>query len=149
MTYTEAGVPVSKRTFDEIENILRSAGYAHVVHGDFISMSGLRLVVDEARSVGDAIKDAIENGIIADRQSSDAVASLAARILGGGNPLDNDQVYAAIRRGIGNAIAATGGVEPNLSDGTLKSELEAVLGQYFRNMLSLAGSVVSQADGPE
>lgn len=70
------------------------------------------------------------------RETSPEIASLAGRILAGGNPLDNDQVVLSIIDGI--AKANTGK--------QAQDALKAVLGVYFDNMLSLAGSCLSQAE---
>lgn len=66
------------------------------------------------------------------RQSSEEMSSLAGRILAGGDPLQNEQVMAAIRSAIADR------------DEDLDTALKTVLAPYFTNMLSLAGSVLSQ-----
>lgn len=83
-----------------------------------------------------------------DKQSSEDMASLAGRILAGGNPLENEQVLAAL----GQAVAEAGSFdEPgrfNFDLAILEKRLSDVLGNYFENMLALAGSVLSQAPDP-
>jgi hypothetical protein len=70
------------------------------------------------------------------RETSPEIASLAGRILAAGNPLDNSQVVISIIDGL--ATANTGK--------QAQEALKAVLGSYFENMLSLAGSCLSQAE---
>lgn len=70
------------------------------------------------------------------RETSESVASLAGRILAAGNPLDNDQVVFTIIDRI--AKANTGS--------QAKAALKGVLDTYFANMLSLAGSCLSQTE---
>lgn len=69
-------------------------------------------------------------------ETSPEIASLAGRILAGGNPLDNSQVVISIIDAL--AQANTGK--------QAQDALKAVLGVYFNNMLSLAGSCLSQAE---
>jgi hypothetical protein len=75
------------------------------------------------------------------RETSPEVASMAGRILAAGNPLDNSQVIIAIIDGLAQANTGKQAQET----------LKAVLGSYFENMMSLAGSCLSQTeedDGP-
>lgn len=67
------------------------------------------------------------------KETSSEVASIAARVLGAGNPLDNEQVLAAI----GKARAT----EP-----TLAGALGPALKPYFDNMMTLAASALSQRE---
>lgn len=73
------------------------------------------------------------------KDSSAEMATLASRILAGGDPFDNDQCTAAIARAFirqgANASSAERAVK----------EIEAVLRPYLDNMTSLAGSVLAQA----
>lgn len=75
------------------------------------------------------------------RETSPEIASLAGRILAAGNPLDNDQVVLAVLEGL--AEANTGQ--------QAREALKTMFQPYFDNMLSLAGSCLSQAedDDPE
>ncbi len=87
--------------------------------------------------------------------TSPEIASLAGRILAAGNPLDNEQVVAAL----GNELAKVGFHFPqtnvSLDDlltnyqvalmAAVRKAVEPALKPYFDNMLSLAGSCVSQA----
>jgi hypothetical protein len=70
------------------------------------------------------------------RETSPEIASLAGRILAAGNPLDNAQVVISIIDGL--AGASTGK--------QAQESLKAILGSYFENMLSLAGSCLSQTE---
>lgn len=49
MTTTEAKLPVSKATYDEIRSKLLAAGYVNPAWKDFVSMNGVRLVVEEPK----------------------------------------------------------------------------------------------------
>lgn len=49
MTTTEAKLPVSKTTYDEIRSKLLGAGYVNPAWKDFVSMNGVRLVVEEPK----------------------------------------------------------------------------------------------------
>lgn len=73
---------------------------------------------------------------MSNRETSPEIASLAGRILAAGNPLDNAQVVISIIDGM--AAANTGK--------QAQEALKAVLGSYFENMLSLAGSCLSQTE---
>lgn len=72
------------------------------------------------------------------KETSDTVASLAGRILAGGNPLDNEQVMSAIALGLMTVEKDTGA--------EMLAEALSPLRPYFDNMLSLAGSCLSQAE---
>jgi hypothetical protein len=72
----------------------------------------------------------------ASRETSPEIASMAGRILAAGNPLDNDQVFLAL---IEEIAAANSGHEA-------KQALRTMFGPYFDNMLSLAGSCLSQKE---
>lgn len=72
--------------------------------------------------------------------SSDELATLAGRVLAGGNPLDNEQILAILDRdlrqlGIGMSDVTNAMVS-----------IRSVFGPYFDNMLSLAGSVLRQKE---
>lgn len=71
---------------------------------------------------------------MAEKVSSDELASLAGRILAAGNPLENEQV----------ARAAQNVLDPAHRDFVWR-QLKALFTPYFENMLALAGSVLSQA----
>lgn len=70
-----------------------------------------------------------------EKTSSKELASLAGRILAAGNPLDNEQVSAAIK----NVL------DPQHRDFVF-DRISALFTPYFENMMTLAGSVLSQAD---
>jgi hypothetical protein len=84
-----------------------------------------------------------------DRKTSDDVATLAGRILEAGNPFENVQVRAAIRRAIvDNAKCSSPSAIANLEiPEKVIDEIAAVMHPYIDNLLTLAGSAVSQADG--
>lgn len=73
---------------------------------------------------------------MSDRETSPDIASLAGRILAAGNPLDNSQVVISIIDALAQANTGKQAQE----------SLKAVLGSYFENMLSLAGSCLSQTE---
>lgn len=75
------------------------------------------------------------------RETSPEIAALAGRILAAGNPLDNDQVVLAVLEGLAEANTGKQAQEA----------LKTMFQPYFDNMLSLAGSCLSQAedDDPE
>jgi hypothetical protein len=70
------------------------------------------------------------------RETSPEIASMAGRILAAGNPLDNDQVILAVIEGI--AAANTGK--------QAQAALKQMFQPYFDNMMSLAGSCLSQTE---
>lgn len=78
------------------------------------------------------------------RETSDPIASIAGRILASGNPLDNEQViaaiYAALRKSVNDSDTA------DFTPQDVRSALAPVLQPYVENMLSLAGSCLSQAE---
>lgn len=73
------------------------------------------------------------------RETSPEIASMAGRILAAGNPLDNAQVVISIIDGL--ATANTGK--------QAQEALTVILGSYFDNMMSLAGSCLSQTEEDE
>lgn len=73
---------------------------------------------------------------MSDRETSPDTATLAGRILAAGNPLDNDQVFMTLIDRI--ASANTGS--------KAREAAKSVLQPYFENMLSLAGSCLSQTE---
>lgn len=73
---------------------------------------------------------------MSDRETSPEVASMAGRILAAGNPLDNTQVVISIIDALAQANTGKQAQE----------SLKAILGSYFDNMLSLAGSCLSQTE---
>lgn len=75
---------------------------------------------------------------MSNRETSPEVGALAGRILAAGNPLDNDQVLAAIYEGLPPDLRPT--------YDKLRAALSPVLQPYFDNMLSLAGSCLSQVE---
>lgn len=75
------------------------------------------------------------------RETSSEIATLAGRILSAGNPLDNEQVMAAIYEGLPSDLRPT--------HNRLREALAPALQPYFDNMLSLAGSCLSQAEDDE
>lgn len=48
VTYSYALLPVSKRTYDEIEAKLKDAGYSHAIDREIIDMHGIALELDES-----------------------------------------------------------------------------------------------------
>lgn len=70
------------------------------------------------------------------RETSPEIASMAGRILAAGNPLDNDQVILAVIEGI---------AESNTGK-QAQAALKTMFQPYFDNMLSLAGSCLSQTE---
>ena len=72
---------------------------------------------------------------MSNKVSSKELASLAGRILAAGNPLDNAQVSTAIKN-----------VLDPLHRDFVFERISAVFTPYFENMMTLAGSVLSQAD---
>lgn len=70
------------------------------------------------------------------RETSPEIAALAGRILAAGNPLDNDQVVLAVLEGLADANTGKQAQEA----------LKTMFQPYFDNMLSLAGSCLSQAE---
>ena len=77
-----------------------------------------------------------------DKESSDKVAGIAARILRGTSPIDDDALMDQIVRNVTDAVQT----------GTPEMAREAIrepLREHFNNARTLAASVVSQADGPE
>lgn len=70
------------------------------------------------------------------RETSPEIATMAGRILAAGNPLDNDQVILALLEAF--AEANTGK--------QAQAALKTMFGPYFDNMLSLAGSCLSQTE---
>lgn len=70
------------------------------------------------------------------RETSPEIASMAARILAAGNPLDNDQVILAVIEGLADANTGK----------QAQAALKTMFQPYFENMLSLAGSCLSQAE---
>lgn len=70
------------------------------------------------------------------RETSPEIAALAGRILAAGNPLDNDQVILAVLEGLAGANTGKQAQEA----------LKTMFQPYFDNMLSLAGSCLSQAE---
>lgn len=83
-----------------------------------------------------AESQAIQKAADANRETSDEIASMAGRILSAGNPLENDQVIAVIAQDLPLAADPEEVVEA----------LTPILGPYFDNMLSLAGSCLSQKE---
>lgn len=73
------------------------------------------------------------------RETSPEIATMAGRILSAGNPLDNDQVVLTLLDG---AARANTGKQA-------QAALRSVLQPYFDNMLSLAGSCLSQTEDDE
>lgn len=73
---------------------------------------------------------------MSDRETSPEIASMAGRILAAGNPLDNAQVVISIIDALAQANTGKQAQE----------SLKSILGSYFDNMLSLAGSCLSQAE---
>lgn len=73
-----------------------------------------------------------------ERETSPEVASIAGRIMAGGNPLDNEQVIASIKAALPADLRPT--------DDKLREALALVLTPYFDNMLSLAGSALGQKE---
>lgn len=69
------------------------------------------------------------------RETSPEIAALAGRILAAGNPLDNDQVVLDLRDRLSKANTGKQAQEA----------LKTMFQPYFDNMLSLAGSCLSQA----
>lgn len=83
---------------------------------------------------------------MSNRETSSEIASVAGRILAAGNPLENGQVLGVIRHEMGKLRDL-----PHVRTQCIGEAL-AVLKPYFDNMLSLAGSCLSQAepdDGPD
>jgi hypothetical protein len=78
------------------------------------------------------------------RETSEPIASVAGRILAAGNPLYNAQVIAAIYAGLQKAIHDS--PTADLSPVAIQAALKPVLDPYFDNMLSLAGSCLSQTE---
>lgn len=76
---------------------------------------------------------------MSNRETSPEVGALAGRILQAGNPLDNDQVVLAVLEGL--AEANTGQ--------QAREALKTLFQPYFDNMLSLAGSCLSQVEDDE
>lgn len=83
---------------------------------------------------------------MSDRETSEEMGTLAARVLRGGHPLDNEQVRAVILKAVEAAIVGAGEQIPAMSEERLFRELAVVLSPYFENMLSLAGSVLAQVE---
>lgn len=73
---------------------------------------------------------------MSNRETSPEIAALAGRILAAGNPLDNDQVILAVLEGLASANTGKQAQEA----------LKTMFQPYFDNMLSLAGSCLSQAE---
>lgn len=74
-------------------------------------------------------------GVKVDEVTSPEIASMAGRILAAGNPLDNEQVITAM---IEEIAAANSKAE-------VTQAFKTMFGPYFENMLSLAGSCLTQA----
>lgn len=75
--------------------------------------------------------------------TSETIASLAGRILAVGDPLANKQVQAAILKAALDASPPNS----NLNSGILLDGIRAVFVPYVDNMLSLAGSALTQREG--
>lgn len=75
---------------------------------------------------------------MSNRETSPEIASMAGRILSAGNPLDNEQVILAIYDALPPG--------ERMTTARIKKDLSTVLQPYFDNMLSLAGSCLSQAE---
>ena len=86
---------------------------------------------------------------MADKKTSDEIASIAGRILAGGDPFENTQVRMALQRAIYDGVhcSSPSGVVTLRVPDRVVDNIEAVLKPYIQNMLSLAGSAVAQADG--
>lgn len=81
-----------------------------------------------------------------DRQSSDRTASLASSMMRMGNPLDDEKLMDQI---VANVLDADRNYTAGEKTKKLREAVSEPLQQYFNTAKSLAGSVVSQADGPE
>lgn len=78
---------------------------------------------------------------------SDEMTSLAGRVLGSGNPLENECVMAAIAREMGRngllrSIVQSESITPEAMP-LLRDAVRTVLAPYFDNAESLAGAVMS------
>lgn len=83
-----------------------------------------------------------------DKTTSPDVAALAARILAGGNPLDNQQVRIAIQAAVMEHVHCSSPsqvVTVRVPD-TVVENIGYVIAPYFENMLTLAASCVAQAE---
>lgn len=74
------------------------------------------------------------------KETSESVASIAGRILAGGNPLDNQQVLLVLREELGKVRDI-----PHCRPQYI-GEAMAVLKPYFDNMLTLAASCLAQTE---
>lgn len=72
----------------------------------------------------------------ASRETSPEIASMAGRILAAGNPLDNSQVVSALIEEIAKANSLA----------EAQQAFRTMFQPYFENMLSLAGSCLSQKE---
>lgn len=75
---------------------------------------------------------------MSDTEPTEELVSLAGRVLAGGNPLDNEQVMAALAKEL---RTADGMFTPVTA---VREATRVVLGAYFENALSLAGHVLGE-----